>query len=59
MIEDASTTLVIKNLLDYVAIDYIGLVFVYRAVPLPVFLGSEWEISQSSGLGCHRLGIRA
>ena len=52
--DDASPTLVIKNLLDFVAIIYIGLVFVYRVVPLPVFLGREWEMSQSLGLGCHK-----
>ena len=54
MIEDTSMTLVLKNLLDYVVIDYIGIVFVYRAVPLPVFLGRAWGISQSPGLGCHK-----
>ena len=51
MIEDASMTLVIMNLLDYVAIMYIGLVFVCRVVPLPVFLGRKWEMSRSSDRG--------
>ena len=51
MIEDASMTLVIMNLLDYAAIMYIGLAFVCQAAPLPVFLGREWEMSRSSDRG--------
>jgi hypothetical protein len=46
--------LLIKNLLNYVTTNCIGLVFVYQVVLLPIILGcDEWGMPQSLGLGCH------